>query len=153
MRAGAAQRSIVVALALIFSACTRRPALIPATFEMADVVTAGTPGALRLPNWEARDFVHVANLRAFDIVEASVQPDSFGAPGIAFRLDPSEEAAFRAWTGSRSGKTAAMVVDRRVATVATVHGPLPGAGMIEFGMSVPIIADLGELAERLAADP
>ncbi len=136
------------ALAVILAACS--PAAPPVVMEWAEVVAAGTPDARLVPPFDpSQPAVHVLEPRVFRVADAHIQPDPLGAPGIAFRLVEEDVDSFRAWTAARVRKSAAVMLDGRVVTVATVNSPLPGSGIIEFGSHLPEPEELRALVERL----
>jgi hypothetical protein len=124
----------------------------PAVFEMAEVVPAGTAGAIALPSYDlAAPMVHVVDATVFHVARAVPYAQTMvGDPGIGFELEAAEHAAFRAWTRARIGRSVALLVDRRVASVAVIMSELPGSGVIDFRRRMPPDA-VEEIARRLGA--
>lgn len=139
---------LALALAVISTACS--PAAPPIVMEWAEVVPASTPGARLVPSFAAsQPAVHVLEPRVFRVAETRIQPDALGNPGIAFDLVEEDVESFRSWTTARVRKTAAVLLDGRVVTVATVNSPLPGSGILEFGSHPPSLDEIEALAYRL----
>lgn len=153
-RVGAAAVAALLALSIWVGvascSCAKRGP--PIVLEYADVVDAGTPGAIALPSFDAtKPAVHVlAPVRA-QVASAGLLPYSLGRLGISFDLVPEAKPAFRAWTSARLDKPMALILDGRVVTVATIRSPLPGNGIIEFGEHGPSRSELWEIVERLEA--
>lgn len=120
----------IAACATLLSGCAKGP---PVVLSYAEVVAACTAGAIALPAFDAKGApTNVLAPVTAAVEEASLQPSSYGRPAISFELAASDAAAFGAWTAAHDRKPMALILDGRVAMVATVHGRLPGSGLIEF---------------------
>lgn len=150
----AIRRTCVIAVfvgAALLTACSRSPAAPAAVFEIAEVVPAGTPGALALSPWIASSAVmHVAEPARFAIERAQVQPGPLGDPALLVESTEADRAAFHDWTSARVGRSVAFLADQQVLCVAPMHGALPGGGLVDFGSDKVDPTLLRHLAERLA---
>jgi preprotein translocase subunit SecD len=67
----------------------------------------------------------------FAVEQVSLGQDpSTGNPLILFELKPQDEQRFQAWSAARVGREMAILVNRRVYTVAKIAAPLSGKGVI-----------------------
>lgn len=152
----AIRRTFTIALVLgsmLCAACSKAPAAPSAVFEMAEVVPAGTRGALTLRPWISSNAeVQVAEPARFAIERAQVQPGPLGDPGLLFEVTDADRAAFHEWTKARIGRSVAFLADRQVLYVGRMNDALNGVGQLDFGSEEPDPALLRAMAERLAPE-
>lgn len=142
-------RTAVACALLVLAACAKR---VPVALEFAEVVVAGTAGAIEVPHYDAaKGVVHVVDLEQFDVAHATLTDDTATGCYLSYTLTPDAAITFRAWTTAHVKRTCATMIGRRVVMLATVMEPLPGSGMVEFPLDGPERSELWELAERLEA--
>lgn len=141
----------LLACALASAACSRTPTGPRAVFEVAEVVSPGTPGAISVTTFDPPGGVlHIVDPVRFEVARTSLQPDSRGTLGIAFDLATKDHGRFWIWSKARVGRTVVMMADREALTVATIGSPLPGSGILELGPSPRGSNEVRALAERIA---
>jgi len=142
-----------LALSILVAACAQPRAGSSAGFEVAMVADPG-PATIEMPDArsDAPSTVHVEDLQAFRVESASMQTDpQYGTLAIAFDLEPSDAERFEAWTAVRVGRPMAILVNRRVLTVATLQSALPGSGIIPGGPNGFSPAEAERIVEELEA--
>lgn len=146
-------RLAALAISLFVAACAQPRAGSSAGLEVAIVAD---PGPATIEMSDARDgapsTVHVEDLQAFRVESASVATDPHvGNVAISFELVPSDAERFEAWTAARVGRPMAILVNRRVLTVATLQSALPGSGIITGGASGFSPAEAQRIVHELEA--
>ncbi len=145
---GRGAAAILAFSAMLFAACFE--AKPPMVLEFAEVVEAGTAGALAVSKFDGTPGdVHVLEPTRFRIATASVASKKIDPPMVMYQLTPQDAIRFREWTTARVKRPVALMLDRRVVQVANIAEPLPGGGHIEFGPSGPDRGDLWEICDRL----
>lgn len=94
--------------ALTAAACSKTK---PVVCEYAEVVEAGTPGAIEVPTYApSKPVVHVLEPVRFRVKSATLGRSSRksatgeSVPAISFEMTPADGAAFRTWTTARVQK-------------------------------------------------
>jgi hypothetical protein len=131
-------QAAVVGIALAVGlACSSMPRTQPETgFEMAVVVDSG-PAALEIVMTRGAEVGQTLRLEEPErFVVARVwreQDPTTGYPVLGFELRADEKARFEDWTAARIDRTVALLVNRRVWSVATIQDRLPGVGLLTGG--------------------
>jgi len=143
--------ALVTCLAL-FAACSGSAPVARATFEVAEVVPAGTGGAVSAPHIDpSQPDVLVTTITPFEIESASVEHvEHLDRQAIKFDLVRRDHEAFRAWSAAHIHRTIAVLIDHRVVSVVSIGTELPGSGMIDFSGKQPSREELERIAASLA---
>jgi preprotein translocase subunit SecD len=88
----------------------------------------------------------------FAVEHASMTQDpSTGHPAILYELKPEDAQRFQAWTTAHVDQQMAVLVNRRVYTVARIAAPLGGKGVITGGSDGLTPHEAQRLLEELGA--
>ena len=128
----------------------------PSTGLEFAAVADKTPAALELDRARAdgtKEHLHLQQPEHFAVKHAALSVDpQTGKPAVAFELKSEDAARFKVWTSAHLEQDVALLVNRRVYTVAKVMAPLEGASVITGGAAGFTNDEVKELIRALDAD-
>lgn len=78
----------------------------------------------------------------FGLARVSAASDDFGRPALAFEITKADAQAFSDLTAAHVGEAMALIVQKEVVSLTTIHSRLPGSAQIYGDFTEEYVSDL-----------